>query len=247
MTATVPRRRPPTLGGLPVVRPRSVYGVQIFDPSDGSTRIDYVGKTIRDVHVRLAEHRGFGRNPGDEQPWSDLVVGVVVLESDAGLAVPWSDAYLAERERVWIRNAEGQLPHAPRYNWADGGETNPLHIPKWVAAEQRAQRDRARGLTTRWTNPDLFTTPVLPRPVPSRSVLRRLGTSRPVRWLGRHVAPWVVVWLALWVAGMVWGGWTARDAAGVACVGLAAAVGGWRKLTQPKRRRGRRTNRRRNR
>jgi hypothetical protein len=242
MTATLPQRGPTIPGGPRVrvdARPGVVYGYNVRDHTTGVVHPnDYIGQT-RGLARRDRQHRGLApQRDGTvrEQPWSDLIdSGPHVLE--AGV---WTDVELDARELAWMA---GRLP---RLNCRDN-ETSPQRIPIYVQRQQRAQRDRARGLTTRWTNPDLFTTPVLPHPAPSRTVLRRAVTSRPVRWLGRHVAPWVAVWAALWLAGVVWAGWPTRDAAGVACVGLAAAVGGWRKLARPRRRRGRRPNRRRTR
>ncbi len=223
MTATVPRPRPLTTGGLVSLhRPKVVYGAPIRDPHNGQVRIDYVGKTIRALRVREAEHRGLGRNPGDEQPWSDLVDGpFVVLEQDTAER-RWSDEELAARERAWIRNEGGLLPARPRYNWADGGHDNPLQIPKWTAAEQRAARDRGRGVVSRWTNPELFPprhvdpTVVPPRPavsrvVPSSTLWRRFWASPVGRWASYRLrqAGAVAAWwagLAVAATGVLWAG-----------------------------------------
>jgi hypothetical protein len=237
MTATLPQQGPPTQGGPTAVRRvRSVYGIPIRDVVAGQVRIDYVGKTKRAVAVREAEHRGLGRNPEDEQPWSDLIEGhAIVLESDERLPddQKWSDAKLGEREQWWIRNL---TPYRPRYNWEFNADC-PGQIPKWVAAEQRAERDRARGVVSRWTNPELFA-PVSPRPAPARPVPGRPGTLWGRLWAspaGRRVSAWLraavkvaAVWLALSVVGTgvaIWSGFNPGDSAEGAAFAAAALVG----------------------
>lgn len=250
MTATLPARGPLTGRPVSLRRPRSVYGIPIYDPATDTIRIDYVGKTIRDVAIREAEHRGLGRNPECEQPWSDLIRGrAVVLESDAHLPEPWSDAELADRERCWIRNEEVRLPHRPRYN-IEHGLDNPDHIPQWVARRQRADRDYAQGIVSRWTNPHLFTGPVmLPSPVQGPSLWSRfwrspLGQwlSRKLAWAGRWTAGLGAVWFGLWL-GVLWlarrtdAPTPASDAAGIAAALTVLGVAIW----QAKRRRPRKT------
>jgi hypothetical protein len=194
-TRTVPQRAERVI--------RRIYGARIRDLSDGQLRIDYVGKTKRSIAIREAEHRGLGRNPEDEQPWSDLAEGPFVeLDSDERSSWPWSEAEHKARERWWIRNEGGRLPHRPRYNWEFNADC-PGQIPKWVAAEARGRRDAARGVTSRWTNPELF---VARRPVQSakRSLLAALW-----RWLSATVAfrvfvSWLVLTLAVCVA-VAWG------------------------------------------
>ncbi len=242
MTATVPR--PATTRVV-----RRVYGARIRDLDDGQLHIDYVGKTRRQVAVREAEHRGLGRNPEDEQPWSDLAEGPFVeLDSDEHLLLPWTEEQHKARERWWIRNEGGLLPHRPRYNWREN-EDCPYQIPKWDAADARADRDRARGVVSRWTNPELF--PVRPsgavqsRPAVSRPVPGRLGTVW--RWLSatlpfRAFVSWLIVALAVCVA-VAWGSRAAGhlvplEAALVA--GAVASVGLHVKYWKPIRRRLRR-------
>lgn len=236
MTATVPRQRPPTRGGLPYVRiPKVIYGAPILDPSDGTTHIDYVGKTKRRLAVRQDEHLGLGRNPDDEQPWSDLVDGqFVVLDSDEHLSVPWTDEEHKACEQWWIRNVGARLPHRPRYNW-EFNHGCPGQIPKWVAAKQRAERDRGRGAVTRWTDPELFeatrqirTVPSRPsasRPAPRRpaasrpSLLRRLTRTLPFR----AFALWAVLALTVTVA-TAWGSYAHGDPVPVTWAGAVGAV-----------------------
>ncbi len=244
MTATIPQQGPPTQGGPTLVRLSFVYGAPILDPADGTVHIDYVGETGRAVKVREKEHRGEGRNPDDEQPWSDRIVGdFITLEQGY-----WTDAERKARELWWIRNQGGLLPHRPRYNWR-GNEDCPGQIPKWVAVEQRAARDHARGVVSRWTHPALFPPrPVLPRPVASRSVLRRLAGTAPARWLWRRVGPWLAVYSVLWLLLVVCAGMPAgQDTAGAALACTGATYAAWRKATQPKKRRTGRANRRRTR
>lgn len=261
MAAVLDPRGPSTRRPVSLRRPRSVYGFRIEDPATGAVLVDYVGKTIRPVLVREAEHRGLGRNPDDEQPWSDLIRGrAIVLESDADLEAPWTDEQLAERERCWIRNEEGRLPARPRYNIEHGMDCAD-RIPKWTAREQRAQRDRAAGIVSRWTSPELFQTvaaqiAVDPVRAGGPSLWSRFWRSRFGRWLLGHLiragkvtaalaALWSVAALALWLLADV----APRDAAGGAVAVTGLAVAGWRKFTNPKRRRGpsrrRRTTRRR--
>ncbi len=236
MTATTPRwRGPSTPVGGPTLASRwgGVYGFPILDPSDGQVHDDYIGKTTHPIAVREAEHRGLGRNPDDEQPWSDLIVGKPFLIEE-GL---WTAEELAARERYWIRN---YVPHRPRYNWLDN-EGCPGQIPKWVAREQRAERDRARGLVTRWTVP---AGPVVRRVVVAPAGPGVAGVVLRSRW----------TWLALaWVAASV-GVWAAVDRLGVVlparwhlgvavAVPLVVALAAWRWWTTRGRRKLRRLTR----
>jgi len=229
VTATMPRSGSPP--GVSLRRVRSVYGICIEDPATREVRIDYVGKTKRSVAVREAEHRGLGRNPECEQPWSDLIRGhAVVLESDAGLPAPWTDAELDARERCWIRNAEGRLPHRPRFN-IEHGMDHADHIPPWVAREQRAQRDRAQGIVSRWTHPECFTGPVLRASLPQGpSLWSRFWRTTFGRWLLRKLktaAKWSAGAGLAWSVGtslLVWADVPARDAAQLAVLGVVAGV-----------------------
>lgn len=229
----------------------TVYAAPIRDPEDGRIHLDYVGKTKRSLAAREAEHRGLGRNPEDEQPWSDLIDGqFVVLEQ--GL---WTSVKLGEREQWWIRNLQ---PHRPRYNWEFNTDLiSQIPIPR--AADQRAARDRARGVMSRWTNPELFERPaphsvdptavVVPRFsfwrwLATTSVARR--AARRTRNAARAAAPWLAVYAVLAAAGWWWTSLGLEDAAGAAVAGTGAVYAGWRRLTRPKRPT-RRTNRRRTR
>lgn len=196
-------------------RPKTVYGAPIRDLPTGTVRIDYVGKTIRPLPVRELEHRGMGRNPEDEQPWSDLVVGpFIVLEQDTASA-PWTDADLKAKERWWISTG-GTLPHRPRYNWEFNAGC-PGHIPKWEAAAARKARDEDKGVVSRWTNPELFAPRTVdPTRVPAR--VQPLGRSNTL-WRWFWASP-VGRWLSwrLRQAGTVVGWWLTLTVGGTAAI-----------------------------
>lgn len=253
MTATLPTRGPSTpVGGPPRVRldarPGAIYGYDVLDPATGVVHVnDYVGQA-RDPVRRDKQHRGqIPQRDGQirEQPWADLIVGGMrILEEGV-----WSDAEMDARELAWMAHCGSRINCQ--------GNTNPDRIPIYVQRQQRDARDIARGLAPRdWSRsnvtpalveigaPTSNTTWVQPR----RSLWSRFWATRAGRWLLAHliragqvaaalVAVWMAAALGLWL-GL---GMPARDGAKGA-VGIAAAalgIAGWRKLTGPKRRRGR--------
>jgi hypothetical protein len=222
------------VGGPSVTRRLGiVYGYPILDPATGRVRTDYVGQTIQTLAARDRQHRGLAPNRDGStrcQPWSDLIVGQpFVIEQGM-----WTAAELDERERHHIATLR------PRYNVALN-YSNGARIKPWEAQAARAQRDAARGLP-----------PSIVPASPSRlSVWRRLAASRVVRWASRQlraalrgVAPWLAVWAALTVAGLIWAPMPARQVPGGAAVACGVLVLLWTQRNTrkaPRRRNRRRT------
>lgn len=175
-------------------RPGVVYGFWILDPTSGQVRVDYVGQTFQRLAAREAQHR-------ETQPWSDLIVGpAFIIESGC-----WTQAELDELEAFHIRRL------LPRYNY-EFNLDNAERIPIWLAQEQRAERDAARGIVR---------TPLHPV---------RVSRPRPARMRPRArrripIAVWSAGWLlaagVLWAAvprsvpAMVGGGWATLAATAV--------------------------------
>lgn len=252
MTATLPARGPSTPVGGPTLTRRLgiVYGFDILDHHTNQVVAnDYVGQSVRALAVREDEHRGRGRNPGDEQPWSDRIVGAPrILEQGM-----WTSAELDEREQYWITTLR------PRMNYMGNG-ANPDRIPKYEARRQRAERDRAAGIVSRWTDPDLFA----PRqvdptrvPAPVRAGwVRRLWSwfwrTAFGRWLlarliaaGKVAAWWLGLAVAACAVAAVGAAWLdepmpAGDAAGTGALVATAVVVAWAvRRNQPRQRRNR--------
>jgi hypothetical protein len=177
----------------PNVRRRGiVYGFDILRPATGDTRVDYVGQTVRPLAVREAEHRGLGRDPSCEQPWSDLIVGRAFVVEEGW----WTCAELDERERFHIARLQPVYNHEANLN-------NPYRVPIFEARRQRDARDAARGVASRnWGAPPPVVS--LRRP-PSRPVSRRppaRPVSRRVQRVRRFAAGWLAVAVLLFVAVM---------------------------------------------
>lgn len=201
MTATLPHGpsttvRGPTLGR----RLSSVYAFTILDDVTGQPiPDDYVGQTVRPVPVREAEHRGQGRNPDCEQPWSDRIVGSARIVEQGW----WTPAELDAREQYWIAVLQ------PRRNY-DHNLHNPARLPIPAQRQARAERDRQAAVVSRWTHPERFTGPVLR---PSLPVGPSLWSRFWATAAGRTLAGWLrkaavvagvwaaltgVLWLAVW-------------------------------------------------
>jgi hypothetical protein len=204
--------------------------------------------------------------PTRTQPWADVIVGDPVVIADgwwtagelddleqAVIAGQWArvrrlaDAEAARRGAVADLSGAVLCEQAgprPRYNIADGGLSNPDHVPQWVAREQRWARDDAAG-RVRWVLPERrVTVPVVPPAPPSwpGRLARRAGRAL-LRWLGRvwaRVWPWLAGWATAFTAtavGLVWAGVESQDAA---ALGVAAATGlcAWvRSRRRPRKRR----------
>jgi len=249
MTATVPRQGPPAQGGPPSVDRR--YGaVYCFDVRDHHTGLvhegDYVGQS-RVPELRDRQHRGLApQRDGTvrEQPWADLIVGPMRIVQ-AGM---FTDAELDAAEVVWMAHYRSRL------NCRDN--PNPDRIPIYTQRDQRDARDVAAGLAPRdWARPAARTVDPTAHVLPRSTGWVRFWASPVGRWASaqlhraaRTVGPWLAVWTVLLVTLVVWAGMpVGQDPAGLAAAGTVACWAGWRKLTKPRRRPTRRTNRRRSR
>lgn len=241
MTATLPQAGPPTQGGPRLgARYGAIYAYDVLDHHNGHVvPDDYVGQS-RTPGLRDRQHRGLApQRDGQvrEQPWADLIVGGQRIVAEGC----WTDEQLDAAEARHIATRQ------PRYNiqlnWA-----NPNRIKPWEAETQRAERDADRARNARaaavahlpWWRQMLGRAAFATRQATDRAVH---ATTARIKAGVVAALPWLAAAAGFGLAGVLWAGWTAEDAAGVAVAGAAAGWLGWRKLTRPTRR-GRTTRRR---
>lgn len=123
----------------PLHRPWVVYAFTTLTyPAMDGTEMGYVGQTVRTLESREEEHRA-------DKPWADLIVGepAILWSSDS-----CTQAELDAQEMYYIRSLK------PRYN-IEGQMGQPWQVPKWTQAEQRQERQRAKGLPP-WRPVDVY-------------------------------------------------------------------------------------------
>ena len=115
----------------PIYRINPVTGLPLSaDPETGlcPIRYDYIGQTVRALHVRAAEHL-------DDKPWADLVAADLPIVLAEGV---WTKAERDAQEVAAIRRL------GPIYNHDDNLH-NPARIEIYRQLDQRHARDRAAG------------------------------------------------------------------------------------------------------
>lgn len=171
----------------------ALYYVDVLDHDTSKVmRGDYIGETARQPFLRFLEH-------AYDQPWGDLIVGMPRVDK----RVFAGKAAVLEAEREAVEQ------HKPRLNY-EWNLANPDRIPIWKQRAQRAERDAAKGVVSRWTldgkpNPAYGTVTVtpervvaLPSRVPSaaRKSLSRKAKTR-LTWAAAVASTTLTAWLLL--------------------------------------------------
>lgn len=126
-------------------RPAIVYAYSIIDLEKSSDEYlvrelwAYVGQTRQELASRHAQHMGNdSRYRGKAQPWSDLYPEVRII---------WKgkcpDFILDLIEMYYIKRRK------PLYNYIHNTR-NPRRIPKYLAVQQRSDRDRLARMRRVW-------------------------------------------------------------------------------------------------
>ncbi|MGI5247749.1 hypothetical protein [Dactylosporangium sp. CA-139066] len=164
----------------------ALYRVMVLHPATGRVVLGYIGETARQPFVRFLEHLY-------DQPWGDTIVGHPHV--DPRVFCGKTDVMAAEESAV--------LAEKPLYN-IEYQKGAPHAIPQWTAREQRAERDRRRGVVSPdWAAKDT----VGPAGWPPKVVARPVGLSPAWRrfrnWSAGLGAGWLAVTLLLWWADAV--------------------------------------------
>lgn len=211
-----------------VQRDCALYAIDVLDPNTGRVvEGDYIGETARLPFVRFMEHLY-------DQPFGDLIVGHPRLLGAYGS----KDEVLAA-EKAAVESMRPRL----NYEWNRG---NTRRIEVWRQRADRARRDAAKGVPSRWM-PDGQPNPAFvvggsapPRPrapfVPQqrpRAAAGKPAVTPAERALKHPLTWWALTWVAL-SGGLWWGlvrvmgeaGWVlpAEWGAGLSAIGAVVAL-----------------------
>ncbi len=179
MTATYPRWRglsTPVGGPL---RDCALYRFWVRHPTTGARVLGYIGETAQMPFERLMQHI-------QTQPWADTILGWEV-----------DDAVYAGKDAVLAAERAAVEAERPLFNY-EWNLANPDRVEIWRAKEQRAERDRARGV-----RPAVRVNPVRPATPARRSPAEVVLTSRWTWWTAAYLSTVAVSWWLLAKADVV--------------------------------------------